>query len=379
MISENTPPTTLKGSVEYQETRTKPRKEKKIKPEIQLAQDYDYLQELTGKNYSQIKRELDNVKYHARKYDYDYTKLIEVFSEDFFPACEYRGIDEKVLHNMQIALMEFFRDAKATDNQVVDGIKEFSHFIAYDENFDTAKYFESTNYRFPDLEKHLNYIYKNTEDYSSNPNEYYDALADHLHMLYKDKAPDAVNKYVKKQKQQQNDKQDSDKEDGWFCTLIKNHTPAAVSDVIDICLKPLTQATDRFFKKRKEKKNSFEYIIDEDEKEELLERFKDTTLLNFDFNTYNLDNLAFAKPDWLNSFETEPAEFDDDFDVIQMEQTVESQQAQQLPLPEKTENSNINKTTIVKLPTNNSDSLSSAIRNELTAFFDEFAFSRGYV
>lgn len=161
------------------------------------------LQALIGVDEDEIKKELDSVKYYARLYDFNYREILDVYSEDFVPACMYANIDRDTMHNLFIAIMEFLRSSRVTDNIAKETMQELSHAIASKEEENPGKYLESSRYRIPNLEKHINYIYQNGNYYDKTV--FCREFEHHIHDLYKDKTEGAKNKYVTKRKNAENE------------------------------------------------------------------------------------------------------------------------------------------------------------------------------
>ena len=230
------------------------------KPEKYLEQYYNYLSDYTGNNYNS-KFEFDTVKYYANKYNFNYDKIIQAYTENLCPAGAYAGLDSRTIHNLFIALMEYFAFSKATDNIAENTIEELSTMMGA-QKFAPDKYLQKTTYRLPDFISELNYVYDRSDVAARDiPDEFYADFADRLHYKYSNEADEMHNIFVQNRKEKENAKYyeltDENLLDGALDFMLRDWR-----DFIKPIIKDLLNKLNELIHKNSEAKNSYRYTYD---------------------------------------------------------------------------------------------------------------------
>ena len=230
------------------------------KPEKYLEQYYNYLSDYTGNNYNS-KFEFDTVKYFANKYNFNYDKIIQAYTENLYPAGIYAGLDAATIHNLFIALMEYFAFSKATDNIAENTIEELSVMIG-SKKFDPNNYLQKTAYRLPDFISELNYVYDKSDVVARDiPDEFYADFADRLHYKYSGEADEKHNIFVENRKKKENEKYYELENEKWLDVILRFTIRGKFKKYIPV-IKTLLKKLNMLMLKNNEAKNSYKYTYD---------------------------------------------------------------------------------------------------------------------
>lgn len=267
---------------------------KAVKPQKHLEQQYNYLENFTGNNFNS-KLEFDTVKHMADKYNFSYEKMLDAYTENFYPACIFAGLDDDTIHNLYIAIMELLAYKKATDNIAADTIGEISDMIAAQE-FNPDEYMTKTQYHVPDVIKELNYVYENSNPYDrADPATYYSNVANRIHFYYGEQAEKNKNVFVEKSKEKENSK--------YYDIELPNIIDKMISflfgtlgDLVKTIIIEATNKLKTFKNKQTETQNSYKYSLDTNNLEFVGQEAR-TKLYCYIEKTHQ-----YWKNDWLNCF-----------------------------------------------------------------------------